>query len=85
MEETTAARAHVGAKLKQKRQDAGLSLRALSALTHIHFSTLCRLEAGIYDLSVERLLLLTRALGCTHSDVLDDDATPTHNQEPTHV
>jgi transcriptional regulator with XRE-family HTH domain len=83
MEETTATRAHVGARLKQKRQDAGLSLRDLSALTHIHFSTLCRLEAGIYDLSVERLLLLTRALGCTHSDVLDDPTAI--DQETTHA
>ena len=68
-------RAHVGSRLKQKRLDAGLSLRELAALTHIHFSTLCRLEAGVYALSVERLLLLTRVLGCTHRDVLDDATT----------
>jgi transcriptional regulator with XRE-family HTH domain len=92
MEETTQAsetsheaRAHVGARLKQKRQDAGLSLRELAALTHIHFSTLCRLEAGIYDLSVARLLLLTHVLGCTHSDVLDNPNAPhAHDEEPTH-
>jgi transcriptional regulator with XRE-family HTH domain len=92
MEETTHeseaahdARAHVGARLKQKRQEAGLSLRELAALTHIHFSTLCRLEAGIYDLSVARLLLLTQVLGCTHRDVLDDAAAPATAQETTHA
>lgn len=73
-----AERSDIGSRLKYQRQKAGLSLRKVAALTSMSASTLCRLEAGIYLLSVNRLLTLTRVLGCDPADVIDapSPATP---------
>ena len=64
------ARQELGARLRQKRQEARLTLRDVSTLTHISISTLSRLEAGIYTLSVHRLMTLARVLGCEQSELL---------------
>lgn len=73
-------RASIGSRLKYQRQKAGLSLRKVAALTEMSASTLCRLEAGIYLLSVNRLLTLTRVIGCAPADVLGEPspALPTN-------
>jgi transcriptional regulator with XRE-family HTH domain len=68
-------RTRIGSRLKYQRQKAGLSLRKVAALTEMSASTLCRLEAGIYLLSVNRLLTLARVLGCDPADVLGE---PSH-------
>lgn len=60
----------IGAKLRKKRKESGLSLRDVSALTDIDFSTLSRIETGSYGLSVYRLLILAQALECEPSELL---------------
>lgn len=79
---TQRARQAIGARLRHKRQQAGLTLRDVSALTDIHISTLSRLEAGIYTLSVHRLMTLARVLGCDQSDILCEASKL---RETTHV
>lgn len=60
----------IGARLREKRKESGLSLRDVAALTDIDFSTLSRIETGAYGLSAYRLLILARALGCDPNTLL---------------
>lgn len=78
-------RARIGSRLKYQRHKAGLSLRKVAALTEMSASTLCRLEAGIYLLSVNRLLTLTRVLGCVPDDVLGESSPAMPTNGASHV
>jgi transcriptional regulator with XRE-family HTH domain len=80
-------RARIGSRIKYQRQKSGLSLRKVAALTEMSASTLCRLEAGICLLSVNRLLTLTRVLGCDPAEVLGKPSNdlPTNGQEHPHA
>ena len=68
--------------LREKREQAGLSLTELAARAHMIPSKLSRLENGILKLKVEDLLVLARALGCQARELIPDRedealATPT--------
>lgn len=67
-------RQNIGERLRQKRREAGLTLAAVATLTGINISTLSRLEAGIYTLSVHRLKTLARVLHCEEHEFLMEPA-----------
>jgi transcriptional regulator with XRE-family HTH domain len=60
----------VGARLKQKRLEAGLRLKDVSSLTGIHISSVSRFEHGIYQATVPQLEVLATAVGCSATDLL---------------
>jgi len=49
-------------RLKELREERGLSLRKLAELSGIHFVTLARLENGLIDPRLSTLLKLCKAL-----------------------
>jgi transcriptional regulator with XRE-family HTH domain len=59
-----------GATLRQYRQHAGLSHRALAAKTGIHYTYITQIEQGRRNVSVLALLRLARALGIPSSWLL---------------
>ncbi len=60
----------VGARLKHKRREAGLTLEAVSDLTAISISSLSRLERGGYQLTLEQFVALATALRCSTTELL---------------
>ena len=60
----------VGARLKHKRREAGLTLEAVSDLTAISISSLSRLEHGRYQLTLEQFVALATALRCPTTELL---------------
>jgi transcriptional regulator with XRE-family HTH domain len=60
----------VGARIKNKREEAGLTLEEVSARTGISISSLSRLENGIYQLTVPQLEALATALRCSSTNLL---------------
>jgi transcriptional regulator with XRE-family HTH domain len=60
----------VGARLKVKRQEAGLTLEDISDRTQIPSSTVSRLERGKYQMTVLQLVLLAKALPCPITELL---------------
>ena len=65
----------VGPRLKQLRQQRGITLSELAEETGISTSTLSRLEAGIRRPTLEQLLPLARAYAVTLDELVD--APPT--------
>ena len=60
----------VGARIKQKRLAADLTLEEVSDRTGISVSSLSRLENGIYESTVSQLQVLARALSCPSTDLI---------------
>ena len=60
----------VGARLKQKRLEAGLTLKEVSSLTGISVSSVSRFEHGIYQATVVQLEVLATAVRCTTAELL---------------
>ncbi|MGW1029945.1 helix-turn-helix domain-containing protein [Streptomyces sp. NPDC002577] len=62
----------VGRRLKQLRQDSGLSLSELARRSGVGKGTLSELEGGLRNPTLETLYALTTTLGRPLSAVLDD-------------
>jgi transcriptional regulator with XRE-family HTH domain len=60
----------LGARLKQRRLEAGLRLKDVSSLTGISVSSVSRFERGIYQAIVGQLELLATAVRCTIAELL---------------
>jgi hypothetical protein len=60
----------VGARLKQKRLEAGLTLKEVSSLTGIPVSSVSRFERGIYQATVVQIEVLATAVRCTTTELL---------------
>jgi transcriptional regulator with XRE-family HTH domain len=60
----------VGAWLKGKRQEAGLTLEEVSDRTQIPPSTVSRLERGKYQMTVLQFVLLATAIRCPITELL---------------
>jgi transcriptional regulator with XRE-family HTH domain len=65
-------REHLGARLRQLRLDAGLSLRELAARLEISVSAISQIERGVLQPSVNRLIAIVTALGVPLARVFDD-------------
>ncbi len=63
-------------RIKELRQERGLTISALAELASIDVSTLSRLEAGKRRLAVDHLPVLARALGVTVDEMLAPIAPP---------
>lgn len=74
----------VGARLKQLRQQRGVTLSDLAASTGISISTLSRLESGARRPTLEQLLPLARTYGVTLDELVDAPPTgdPRVNMRP---
>lgn len=59
-----------GEKIREVRQSQGLSLAEVAAKAKISVATLSRIETDKQSMDVDLLLVLTRVLGVTPSDVL---------------
>lgn len=64
----------VGARIKQARSAAGLTLRTLSAATGLSQPFLSRLERGQVSASIANLLQIGRALGFSMAELLEGEA-----------
>ena len=58
--------------LQQIRQARGLSLRRLAEEAGVHYVTLARIEAGIYDPRLTTLRKVAKALRVTVAQVIGD-------------
>ena len=69
----------LGARIKQLREERGLTVRALAKSTRVTRQTLYNIEAGRSPPSVDHLSRLARALGYEELDLLClPDAHPRH-------
>jgi transcriptional regulator with XRE-family HTH domain len=64
----------VGARIKEARGAAGLTLKALSQATGLSQPFLSRLERGLVSASIANLLQIGRALGLSMADLLEGEA-----------
>jgi len=58
--------------LKAIRQQKGLSLRKLGDLADVHFVSLARIEAGMFDPRLSTLWKLAKALDVTVSELIGE-------------
>jgi transcriptional regulator with XRE-family HTH domain len=54
-----------GDYMRKAREDAGLTLRELSAISGIHINTISRYELGIYQGCIDNIEILADSLGLT--------------------
>lgn len=57
-------RERIGALLAQKRNEAGLSVRALADLSGISYQNITKIENGKYNVSIDILSKIAGALNC---------------------
>lgn len=74
--------AGVGARLRERRQDAGLSLADVAALLEVSISTLSRLETGRRAPTLELLLPLARRYRVTLDELVGAPATADPRTHP---
>lgn len=65
----TYARA-IGRRVRNVREEVGVSVAAIAGATGLHLSALHRLEAGERNPQLRTLILLARALGINPSELL---------------
>jgi len=72
--------------LKQIRQARGLSLRGLAEEAGVHYVTLARIEAGIYDPRLTTLRKVAKALWVTVAQVIGEQpfTQQSHKGGPKH-
>lgn len=57
-------RERIGTLLAQKRNEAGLSVRALADLSGISYQNITKIENGKYNVSIDILSKIVNALNC---------------------
>ena len=57
-------RERIGALLAQKRNEAGLSVRALAELAGVSYQNITKIENGKYNVSIDILAKIVNALNC---------------------
>lgn len=57
-------RERIGALLAKKRNEAGLSVRALADLSGISYQNITKIENGKYNVSIDILSKIAGALNC---------------------
>jgi transcriptional regulator with XRE-family HTH domain len=63
----------IGEKLQKARIEKGLSLRALGKLAHVSYSFIADIESGRSKPSIDTLKSLTKSLGISSSELIDDN------------
>jgi transcriptional regulator with XRE-family HTH domain len=56
-------RIEIGARLREAREQNGLTIRQLADLTGYHYSNICRIEQGKYAVSVDIAGHIAKCLG----------------------
>jgi len=64
-------RLRIGAKLKELREEKGLSVRQLAELTGVNYSNISKIESGRYSVGIDILSRITDALGAKIEIVKD--------------
>jgi DNA-binding XRE family transcriptional regulator len=62
--------AEVGKRLRERRQDAGMTQERLARLVGLHRTSMANIEGGKYDMPLTTLLAVCAALGCEPADVI---------------
>lgn len=57
-------RERIGRLIADRRNEAGLSVRALAEMCGVHFSNIGKIEAGKYNVSIDILSKVVNALNC---------------------
>jgi transcriptional regulator with XRE-family HTH domain len=57
-------RERIGALLAKKRNEAGLSVRALAELAGVSYQNITKIENGKYNVSIDILSKIVNALNC---------------------
>jgi transcriptional regulator with XRE-family HTH domain len=70
------AEGEVGAAVRARRTAAGLSLGELAARSGVSATMLSEVERGLKNPTVRLAWQVARALGCSLSDLIEDDAPP---------
>jgi transcriptional regulator with XRE-family HTH domain len=68
-EQQQAARAHIGAWLKERRKESGLSQSELARQIGINQATINKIEAGKWAISVDMIELFLLHYGCSIADI----------------
>lgn len=66
----------LGRAVSARRKDSQLTQMALAHKTGLDLSYISRLERGVVNSSVESLLKISDALGCTVKDLIPDSNSP---------
>jgi transcriptional regulator with XRE-family HTH domain len=61
----------LGQRIKQKREELGISQRALARKADINASTMNRIEFDLHDMYITNFIKLVRALETTPDKLLD--------------
>jgi XRE family transcriptional regulator of biofilm formation len=61
----------IGIKIREKREEKGMSLRQLAQLIDTNHAYLSRIENGKVTPSIESLIKIANALGCDVSDFFE--------------
>lgn len=67
----------IGSRLRAARQGSGMSLTDVAVRAKISAATLSRIETGKQSIDAELLVLLTRIIGITASDVFGENSDGT--------
>ncbi len=69
----------LGAAVRRRRRAQGLTLEALAEASGVSATMLSEVERGVKNPTVRLAYQVARALGCTLTDLLEDDVAPTAN------
>jgi transcriptional regulator with XRE-family HTH domain len=70
------AEGEVGEAVRRRRREAGLSLEELAARSGVSATMLSEVERGLKNPTVKLAWQVARALACSLSDLIEDDAAP---------
>jgi transcriptional regulator with XRE-family HTH domain len=68
-EQQQAARSHMGAWLKERREESGLSQSELARQIGVDQATINKIEAGKWAISVDMIELFLQHYGCSIADI----------------
>lgn len=68
----TMIRMQFGEKVRSRRLDKGLSQERLSELAGVHPTYLGSVERGERNISLENIIAIAEALGCSSKDLMPD-------------
>ena len=68
--------ASLGANIRRRRQSLGLSLDALARESRVSSTMLSEVERSVKNPTVKLAYQIARALGCTLTDLLEDEPSP---------
>ena len=64
MEVKTESRKRVGAQLRQQREEQGWTIAQVAEMVGVKFSTVEKIEAGVFNVPLDVLAKVAEVLGC---------------------